>query len=621
MSRGSVGTVRSARRYPGKFRTMKTRATDETRRKLLAGMLAAPSALLAGCGGEGETPFAALGTSTEALTAQELMDLFYDIGNVVTINVTMSATEWETLRNEWPVGSPPPPPSNNHCNGWNADPNVDRFPWHMATEVEVSGTAFPPTPLRLQNVGIKKKSFCGSFSASRPALKLDFGEYVAANKAMAEAAIGTSHLTLNNNQQDASCIRQPLGYLLYKLAGLPNSRCNLVKVLVNGERLGTMYCNVEPVRERYIERHFGSLGGNLYEFEKDDFVEDRIPYIDVEKLSPIKTKADLTFAARHLIEPNRIVRMSELFDITYFNKMYAMETLLKHWDGYTHGLNNTYVYNERPSQPNPGVGSIWFKILPWGIDQILQPGQPFRASTGSLLSQIVRGDSGWSGDFVNQVRALRQSVFTRGTLEGTVTSFINQMESILTAEVSNVSAEIAIVRQQLKLARAAAYWIAGLPSTSAVSFLDKASGDCLHASNSETIPAGVANPLNWEVVHRAPQNASSERWFVNGFNVRSEAYGRSLHASASIRSPQNHLLLYTTNSPNSSRAQDFAFEQVDDQGTPVPFSSDQFTGYFRIRSLRTGLYLCYGDDDRTPGTGRPRVYQAGASQAANVFHY
>ena len=55
---------------------------------------------------------------------------------------------------------------------------------------------------------------------------------------MIEALIGSRYLTLNNTIQDRSYIRQPLGYKLLAMAGLPNSRCNFARVFVNGTLIG-----------------------------------------------------------------------------------------------------------------------------------------------------------------------------------------------------------------------------------------------------------------------------------------------------------------------------------------------------------------------------------------------
>ena len=58
-------------------------------------------------------------------------------------------------------------------------------------------------------MGVKKKSFCGSFSNDKPCLHVDLGKYRDANIEAAENLIGSQYLTLNNSIQDPSYIRHP----------------------------------------------------------------------------------------------------------------------------------------------------------------------------------------------------------------------------------------------------------------------------------------------------------------------------------------------------------------------------------------------------------------------------
>lgn len=59
-------------------------------------------------------------------------------------------------------------------------------------------------------------------------------------------------------------------------------------------------------------------------------------------------------------------------DTDAFVKFLAMETLLKHWDGFSGKINNTFIYNDVTAVTNPGLGDIKFKSIPSGLDQILQ---------------------------------------------------------------------------------------------------------------------------------------------------------------------------------------------------------------------------------------------------------
>ena len=538
---------------------------------------------------------------------QQALDTLYAIDNVLTINIVIPPGEWDAVRNEQPAGGV--------CNfEWTGG---SRFTWRKATSVEISGTHFPARTT-FTNVGVKKKSFCGSFRADKPCLHIDFGKFSDADAATAESLIGSRYLTLNNSVQDRSYIRQPLGYTLLGMAGLPHSRCNFARVLVNGKLVGEgadggkspgIYVNAEPIMKRYIERNFnGNMQGNLYELEHhDDLVAARLPFIATEALSKFDNQADLKFADAH-IAAHGLAGAAEVVDLDQFIKVYAMEFLLKHWDGYADNTNNTYLYNDVAAVAAPGLGNVKFKMIHWGIDQILQPQRPFKMGTDGLLAKLVRGDAARHAQLIDQIRTYRETVFSRAVQQTTLKPLIDRLEALLVGlGVPGVTAEIATVRQQLQLAESAAYLCAGLPGGSAVYVLGEGAGECLHASNTEWIPAGVPDPLNFEVYHRPlPGNEDkADLWSFNdlggGKSITSQAYGRALHASSTFVTGQGHKYLYTCAATNNDHAEEFSIVPVD--------SPDEFTlsGYFKLASIRTGLKATFGSD-ATPG-GRPRVYQ------------
>lgn len=150
---------------------------------------------------------------------QQKLDSLYALDNVVTVKITMRPADWEFVRNEQPKGG--------RCNfDWTKGA---RYTWRRASSVEISGTSFPPKTT-FTDVGIKKKSFCGSIRSDKPCLHIDFAKDNEANKPLITGLIGSRYLTLNNSIQDPSFARQVVGYKLFELAGLPYSRCNIVRL-------------------------------------------------------------------------------------------------------------------------------------------------------------------------------------------------------------------------------------------------------------------------------------------------------------------------------------------------------------------------------------------------------
>ncbi len=410
---------------------------------------------------------------------QHALDSLYAIDNVLTIDITLPQADWDAVRSEQPAGGV--------CNfDWTGG---SRYTWRKATSVELSGTKFPARTA-FPDVGIKKKSFCGSISSDKPCLHIDFGKFLDANKDPVRELIGSRYLTLNNSVQDLSYVRQLLGYKLFELAGLPHSRGNYAQVRVNGVPIGQgvagvdspgVFVNVEPIMPRYIERNFGHLNGNLYELEhKDDFVAGRLPLIGVEALSKFDDKADLRFAVDH-IAAHGVAGASEVFDLDQFTKIYAMEFFLKHWDGYSRNTNNTYVYNDVDAVAQPGVGDIDFKLIPWGLDQTLQPGRHFRLDTAGLLAKLVRDDPARRAQVADQVRRYRETVFGFRTQQDVLRPLLDGMGTLLAGlGVPDVPTQLTAVRKQLRLAASAGYLCSGLPGAEGAYVRDDVTNECLH---------------------------------------------------------------------------------------------------------------------------------------------
>ncbi|MEV6639258.1 CotH kinase family protein [Amycolatopsis sp. NPDC051371] len=532
---------------------------------------------------------------------QQALDSLYEIDNVLTINIVLPQADWDAVRTEQPAGGV--------CNfDWAGG---SRYTWRKAS-VEITGTKFP-AKTSFPEVGIKKKSFCGSINSDKPCLHIDFGKFLDANKQPIQKLIGSRYLTLNNSIQDASYVRQLLGYKLFELAGLPYSRGNFARVLVNGTPIGQgtgagspgVFVNVEPIMPRYIERNFDTTKGNLYELEhKDDFVDERFDLIGVESLSKFEDKADLRFAVDH-IAANGLAGASEVFDLDQFVKVYAMEFFLKHWDGYSRNTNNTYVYNDVDAVAAPGVDDVRFKMIPWGLDQTLQPARHFRIDTAGLLAKLVRDDPGRRAQLIGQIRAYRDSVFGFKTQETVLKPLLERMAALLTGlGVPDVPAQVTTVRKQLRLATSAGYLRGGLPGADGAHVREDVTNECMHAGGTETLPA---DPGSFEVVHR-PRPADvddADLWCFDtlgaGKSLTSKASGRFLYASTTESSP-GRKLLGTRAADDADHAEEFSVVPVD-----PPDDEFTFSGYFTLRSVRTGASAAFGTDPTA--SGRPRVHQ------------
>jgi hypothetical protein len=355
--------------------------------------------------------FAALASPVQ----QTRMNSFYALNNVVTVRITMSALDWNNLRNAQPHGGV--------CNFAYVG---SRYDWYKATSVTIETTQFPYVngSFTFNNVGIKKKSFCGSISSTKPSLHL---KYDNATEAAVEALIGTKHLMFNNSVQDVEYIRQCLGYKLLAEAGVPASRCNFSRVFVNNTLIG-VYVNVEPMKKHLAENRFaGNDNGNIYELEGEDFVAGMVSRIEQDGFSSITNKADLVLANSQIAAGN----YASVIDEEAFLRLWAMEIMLRHWDGYASNRNNTYLYNDVPNPVTaPTAADVNFKLVPQGIDQILQPG-PHTIYNSGILANKFAADPGYRSRLRRTVHFLLNDVFSYYRHTNSTVPFINSSVSIV----------------------------------------------------------------------------------------------------------------------------------------------------------------------------------------------
>lgn len=228
---------------------------------------------------------------------------------------------------------------------------------------------------RVPDVAVRKKGFLGSLSIWRPSLKLDFDNFVPQREFH-----GLEKLTLNNNRQDGSRIRQCLSYLLFERAGVPAPRCGFARVVAGGADLGT-YANVEPITKRFLRARFGTDSGNLYEGQGADFLSARWSGFE-PKTDTTTDRSDLDRLRAALLteEAGRMAAIAEVLDLDAYLTYWTMEALLADWDSYSSTTNNFFLYDD------PGSG---FRFIPWGADATLNE----QALTGGARPQSISASS------------------------------------------------------------------------------------------------------------------------------------------------------------------------------------------------------------------------------------
>ena len=268
-------------------------------------------------------------------------DLF-DPGRVIDVQVTMAKRGWNQLRMQ----------SRSIEKALSASRKQGEFdkPYtYFDADVVIDGVAF-------KGVGVRKKGFLGSQSATRPSLKIKL------NHTDPDASIqGLTNLTFNNNKQDVSLVSQFLGYQIFNAAGSPAPRCGFARVTVNGRYLG-VYSHVERIRDEVLERGFGSADGVLYEGTVVDFFPGWAKGFERKLGKRKRGLARIRAVTAALASPGEdlVDRVAELVDLDAFYRFWALEGLLGFWDGYSGNKNNFFCYL------NPETDKLHF--LPWGAD-------------------------------------------------------------------------------------------------------------------------------------------------------------------------------------------------------------------------------------------------------------
>ncbi len=289
----------------------------------------------------------------------------FKVDRLLEVKIALPAEDWKKMRYEHhdlfglitPRKSGKPRPNPYH---------------YFKGDVTVGGKLF-------KNVGLRKKGLLGSVNAQRPSIKINFDKF-----GTEQEFEGVSLMTLNNNDTDASLVKQHMAYELFRKAGIPAPRCNFARVTVNGEYLG-IYSHVESVRKDFLKRHFTKASGNLYEGQISDFTEKGAGTFEAKTNAKKTDRSDLLKVTRALSVPDDQLfdAVGKVIDLDDFYRYWAMECLIGFNDGYTGNQNNFFIYND--------PASARIKFIPWGADGVFRARSGKASQTGTPLSVMAEG--------------------------------------------------------------------------------------------------------------------------------------------------------------------------------------------------------------------------------------
>lgn len=329
----------------------------------------------------------------------------FDAHRVIEVSVELAEEDWDTLRRQERsfvdvLG--------NLCTAR----QEEIFTFVPAT-VTIDGTT-------LSDVGVRKKGFLGSLDTQRPSLKFSFDQYETTQRLH-----GLERFTVNNNKQDPSNVRQCLAYQTFADAGLPAPRCNFAHVTVNGRDLG-IYTHIEEIKKPFIRRHFSDDEGNLYEGVISDFTETgKLSFQQKTNNEVPANRADIDAVQAALADPSPGLaeRLDRLIDMDSFVRLWVMETVTSHWDGYASNHNNYYLYND----PDSGR----FHFIPWGTDGAFATTNFVTSESSLVYSTGLIARLGYDDPEIRErYFSFFEEVLTQWDSEGMLTE-LDRMEALL----------------------------------------------------------------------------------------------------------------------------------------------------------------------------------------------
>ncbi|MCA9535616.1 MAG: CotH kinase family protein [Myxococcales bacterium] len=304
------------------------------------------------------TPTGCSNTSRTFERAADPTDEAFDPGHVLDVVVELPAADFAVLRDQ----------GRTLADLCSTESPYDYF----IASVTVDG-------VRYDNVEVRKKGFFGSLSSERPSLKLRFAEDM--------GPYGLRRMTLNNDRQDPSHLRQCLTYGVMAAAGVPAPRCNYARVTVNGEELG-VYTHVDSMNKPFLRLYFADEDGALFEGQVGDFADAYLGGIQ-SKTEEQPDREFLQALSDALAEPEQgrmLAQVNALVDVDAFLTFWAAEALVGQWDGYSNNRNNWFAYRD------PRNGKLYF--MPWGPDATFAPlrqNQGLGSINGPLRSVFTTG--------------------------------------------------------------------------------------------------------------------------------------------------------------------------------------------------------------------------------------
>ena len=227
----------------------------------------------------------------------------------------------------------------------------------------------------LANTGFRFRGTNVSVKTERPSFTLKFNEFITDQRFQGQRKLG-----FDSSEHDPSYLGEPIANELFRSAGIPAPRTTFARIKLNGKDSG-LYVVSEGVNKDFLDRHFDTSKGNLYEGDGTDITD----ALDKDSGDNLKTQPDVKTLADAAKEPNldqRWKKLQAVLDVNRFMTFIAVEALVGHTNGYSLARGRYRIYND------PGTGLMVF--MPHGVDAVFsKPDAPVVPEMKGLLAKAV----------------------------------------------------------------------------------------------------------------------------------------------------------------------------------------------------------------------------------------
>jgi spore coat protein CotH len=220
---------------------------------------------------------------------------------------------------------------------------------------------------------------------------------------------GRDQFRLSAQVADESALKQRLGFMLFKDAGLTPPETEPVTLYIN-QRLSGHYLWLDDINEQFYKWQGITLAtaykARYRRLGKATLAAATLPDLEIgfKVVKGDKTFTDLRalIEALHTTTDSSYARLATFIDLDNYLAYHATAVLLDHADGYA---NNYYIFRAE--------GETALRMTPWDCDQILDAeGKPAAAATADTVA--LWGENGFSAKLrdVGPLRARYLAVLT-----------------------------------------------------------------------------------------------------------------------------------------------------------------------------------------------------------------